>query len=251
MAASHFLPSGPNSATPIRRRIGARIRTGRNACRPASSSNPSAVPSASLHTPPLLSQAVRRNAHMTPIRRSCPVSLRRPARVRSKELAGSDRVGPLYRLFRSAFGSGSAHSPRLYAAGGHTARMRSRSRFARRSSFLSSPFVVRFRKFRKFRLSFALICVNSTPSVKKVLPLWTLRAAPLLHKHTKPPLGRNPSGFPIDISLGPAVLLQPFSFFTKKLPGPSAQAAFCFLVFRDRSFVTAPPVFSSRPSSSR
>ena len=109
MAASHFLPSGPNSATPIRRRIGARIRTGRNACRPASSSNPSAVPSASLHTPPLLSQAVRRNAHMTPIRRSCPVSLRRPARVRSKELAGSDRVGPLYRLFRSAFGSGSAH----------------------------------------------------------------------------------------------------------------------------------------------
>lgn len=105
--------------------------------------------------PPLLSQAVRRNAHMTPIRRSCPVSLRRPARVRSKELAGSDRVGPLYRLFRSAFGSGSAHSPRLYAAGGHTARMRSRSRSARRSSFLSSPFVVRFWKFRKFRLSFA------------------------------------------------------------------------------------------------
>ena len=156
MAASHFLPpSGPNSAIPIRRRIGARIRTGKNACRPASSSNPSAVPSASLHTPPLLSQAVRRNAHMTPIRRSCSVSLRRPARVRSKELAGSDRVGPLYRLFRSAFGSGSAHSPRLYAAGGHTARMRSRSRSARRSSFLSSPFMVRFRKFRKFCLSFA------------------------------------------------------------------------------------------------
>ena len=167
MAASHFLPSGPNSATPIRRRIGARIRTGRNARPPASSSSPSAVPSASLHTPPLLSQAVRRNAHMTPIRRSCPVSLRRPARVRSKELAGSDRVGPLYRLFRSAFGSGSAHSPRLYAAGGHTARMRRRSRSARRSSFLSSPFVVRFRKFRKFRLSFALICVNSFSPVKK------------------------------------------------------------------------------------
>lgn len=70
MAASHFLLSGPNSAIPIRRRIGARIRTGRNARRPASSSSPSAVPSASLHTPPLLSQAVRRNAHMPPIRRS-------------------------------------------------------------------------------------------------------------------------------------------------------------------------------------